>query len=378
MRITDAVTFSDKAQVTPEGYLIANARTARTGIQLYHGAELGRPELGIVAVYRDENEVFSKRSLETFSKLPITIDHPAQDVTAENWRDVAVGTTGDDVLRDGEYLKIGLKITDSKAVQAVKDGKQELSVGYSAEIIWQDGETTDGQKYQAKQTNITANHIAVVDSGRAGSKARIGDTWGATPLKDFKGHSQPGDKPITTGGRMTDQVKTVVLGDKAVSVAITDVAAVEAFKAASVKALQDAQTAHDAAISAKDEELGKLKAELKTAQDAAKIDIDALVAARAALVSQVKAMDAKLDTTGKTDAELRRAAVAAKLGDAVLKDASDAEVLGMFKALASTTKNPVANVIAQGVQTKNRDASQTMQDAWDKSIIDLNAWRKEA
>lgn len=177
---------------------------------------------------------------------------------------------------------------------------------------------------------------------------------------------------------MTDQVKTVVLGDKAVSVAITDVAAVEAFKAASVKALQDAQTAHDAAISAKDEELGKLKAELKTAQDAAKIDIDALVAARAALVSQVKAMDAKLDTTGKTDAELRRAAVAAKLGDAALKDASDAEVLGMFKALASTTKNPVADVIAQGVQTTNRDASHTMQDAWDKSIIDLNAWRKEA
>ena len=377
-RIIDSVTIADaSASITPEGYMIANARTARTGIQLYRGSEMGRPELDIVSVYRDEKEVFSKRSLDTFSKLPITIDHPADAVTAENWRNVAVGTTGDDVLRDGEYLRIGLKITDASAVKEVKDGKRELSVGYSAEIVWEDGVTPDGQKYQAKQTNIVANHIAIVDKGRAGNRARIGDSWGAAPIQDKKGHSQPGITPTTTGGRMTDQVKTVVLGDAAVQVAISDVAAVESFKAASVKALQDAQTAHDAAIAAKDEELGKLKAELKTAQDAANIDIDALVASRAALVSQVKAFDAKIDTTGKTDAELRRTAVVAKLGDAMVKDASDAEITGMFKALANNIKttNPVADAMSNGIQ-KTGDASQTMQDALDKSIADLNAWRK--
>src|SRR5690606_20900677 len=101
MKLIDTVSLGD-ARVNEAGYLEANARTARIGIQQYLGAELGRPDLGIVNVYRDEAEVFSKRSLDTFSKIPVTLDHPSGPVTAKTWKDVAVGTTGDEVLRDGE------------------------------------------------------------------------------------------------------------------------------------------------------------------------------------------------------------------------------------------------------------------------------------
>ncbi|WP_252361414.1 DUF2213 domain-containing protein [Pseudomonas asiatica] len=38
-------------------------------------------------------------------------------------------------------------------------------------------EAPDGTKYQAKQTNIIADHIAIVQRGRAGSRASIGDSW---------------------------------------------------------------------------------------------------------------------------------------------------------------------------------------------------------
>lgn len=138
MHITDKVSLGD-TRLNDSGYLEAFALTARTGIQQYLGVEVGRPDLKLVNVYRDEKEVFSKRSLDSFSKIPMTNDHPGQPVTAANWKQVAVGTTGDEVLRDGEYLKIGLKITDGDAVAAVQAGKRELSVGYSCELVWEDG-----------------------------------------------------------------------------------------------------------------------------------------------------------------------------------------------------------------------------------------------
>lgn len=376
IKITDSVALGDST-ITNSGYLEANARTARTGVQQYLGSELGRPDLPVVNVYRDESEVFAKRALDTFSKLPITNDHPGTDVNASNWRDLAVGVTGDEVLRDGEYLKIGLKITDAATVQAVKDGKRELSVGYAAEIVWKDGVTPDGTPYQALQRNITANHIAIVDRGRAGSQARIGDSWGAAPVQDF----QPGIMPTTVGGsQMTDQLKTVVLGDKAVQVAVSDVAQIEQYKADMQRKLADAEAAKKKSEEEKDEEIGKLKADLKKAQDAAVIDVDALVAARTELVSQVKAIDAKIEPAGKSDADLRKAAVAAKLGDEMVKDASEAEITGMFKAIAKDAKpgNPVADAIARGVQSVG-DAATRMNDAHAKSVEDLNAWRtKEA
>ena len=146
-------------------------------------------------------------------------------------------------------------------------------------------------------------------------------------------------------------MKTVVLGDKAVQVADTDVALIEQYKTDMARKLADAETKHVAAIAAKDEDIGKLRADLATAQAAANIDVDSLVAARTELVGQVKAMDASIDPKGKTDAELRKAAVLAKLGDSIVKDASDAEITGMFKALAkdAATTNPVATALRHGV-----------------------------
>src|SRR5690606_6394412 len=155
--------------------------------------------------------------------------------------------------------------------------------------------------------------------------------------------------------------KTVVLGDKAVQVLVEDAAEVERFKQEMAKALADAEAKLAATIAAKDEEIGKLKAELADAKKAAEIDVDALVAARTELVAQVKAIDAKIDPKGLSDAELRKAAVIAKLGEEMVKDASDAVILGMFKAITKDIKpaDPVGEVFKHGV----KDSGLSIDDA---------------
>lgn len=173
------------------------------------------------------------------------------------------------------------------------------------------------------------------------------------------------------------ELKTVVLGDRAVQVADSDVLAIEQFKTDMNKRLGDAESSKNAMEAKKDEEIGELKAKVKKAEDAAaSFDIDALVSARTELLGQVKAVDASIVTTGKSDADLRKAAVVAKMGDAAIVGCNDAEISGMFKVIAKDaqgTTNPAAAVFKQGVQRVG-DAS-AMADAALAKANDMNAWR---
>lgn len=373
------VKFADRVAVgelkeTREGYLVATARVARTGVQLYYASELGdvARDAGfksgdVVRVYRHADEVFAKDSLASITRLPVTVDHPAEEVTAANWQQLAVGEVGDAYATEPEWIVVNPMIKDAGAAKAARTTHQEISMGYSAAIV----PARDGLEADFEQRGIRYNHLALVPKGRAGEMARIGDSWGASPVQDF----QPGISPKSKGGLMPD-MKTVVLGDKAVQVADTDVALIEQYKTDMARKLTDAESKHAAAIAAKDEDIGKLRADLATAQAAANIDVDSLVAARSELVGQVKAMDASIDPKGKTDAELRKAAVLAKLGDSIVKDASDAEITGMFKALAkdAATTNPVATALRQGLVNVG-DAQSLADKALARANADLNAWR---
>ena len=62
------VTLTDAARVsgirqTSDGYLVAEARVARTGIQEYSRRELGMGGDGVVRVYRPESEVFAEDAM---------------------------------------------------------------------------------------------------------------------------------------------------------------------------------------------------------------------------------------------------------------------------------------------------------------------------
>lgn len=335
-RLIDRVAVIDGVREHPDGYLEANVRAVRTGIQRYRGAELGKPDLEFVDVYRPEAEVFNRKSLDTFSRLPVTNDHPTEMVNADNWKQYAVGGTGDEVLRDGEYLRVGLRITDAEAIAAVRAGKRELSAGYLADIHWEEGETLDGQKYQAVQKGIIANHIAIVSRGRAGSEIRIGDAanWGAAPavldsLKNPK-LEEVSMKTITIDGI---PLETTEAGAQAITT-------LQARLGDSAKKLEKAEADHQKALSDHAKELAKKDAEIDDLKekvlDAAALD--KRVAERADLVAQAKSIVADVKTDGVADADIRRAVVQAKFGDAAVKDRHPSYIEGRFETLVENAK----------------------------------------
>lgn len=204
-------------------------------------------------------------------------------------------------------------------------------MGYSTPMELRDGIAPDGTPYQAVQTGpIKINHLAVVPVARGGSELRIGDsaeTWGASPLN----HKEP---IMTT--------KVVVLGDAAVTVAVTDAPAVEAFRDSMLKKLADAEADKKKMAAEKDEELGALKAEKKALEDAAitPAKLTKMIADRVALESEVKQVSDSIVCDGLSDNELKKAAVVARLGDAAVVDASPAEINGMFRAITRSAAVP--------------------------------------
>ena len=347
MKMTDFAALG-AVRITDEGYLVANVRTARIGAQDYLGAELDRPDLDTVTVYRDEDEVFRKASLQTFGLLPVTDDHPADMVTADTARMVSVGTTNEEVLRDGEYLRIGIKLTDAATIRKVQDGKRELSVGYTSELVWGDGFAPDGTAYHARQTNIVGNHIAIVDAGRAGPLARIGDSqpstvarWGASPITD--------EKDVI----MADAIQTRTVLIDGLSVVTTDAGAQALEKLqGQITDAQAALTAMTVTVNAKDAELAAKDAKIAEISKSilSDADLDAKVAARADLIGKAKAIAKDVATSGLSDADIRKAAVVAVLGDAALTDKSDAYVDARFDILSEDAAkgDPVADALRTG------------------------------
>lgn len=177
----DRLEFDDAAKVTKtkDGFLAAMPRVARTGIQLYKGSEVGKADMDVVRVYRPEAEVFKRDAFASLAHRPFTDDHPSVPVNASNWKDFAIGHSDGDVVRDGEFVRVPMVLMDGNAVAKFEAGKAELSVGYSCDLKWEAGtDPASGQAYDAVQTNIRANHIALVDRARGGHKLRIGDDGG--------------------------------------------------------------------------------------------------------------------------------------------------------------------------------------------------------
>jgi hypothetical protein len=174
LQFSDSVALSG-TRTTDDGYLVCEARIARIGVQIYTGAELGKPHLSTVRMLRPESEVFAADTMASFAHRPVTNDHPGEHVKAANWKRFAVGQTGEGAIRDGGYVRVPMVVMDAAAIEAVKLGKRELSAGYSAIIDWTPGTSSTGEAYDAVQRSIRGNHLALVDVARAGPECRIGN-----------------------------------------------------------------------------------------------------------------------------------------------------------------------------------------------------------
>lgn len=349
MQFTDAVAVEGKPRRSADGYLIATAKCVRTGIQLYAGDEVGKPDMKVVRVYRAPEQVSDAASLQTFSHAPITVDHPAEMVTADNVKSLAVGEVSTAAKWDGEWVTLPLILKDAAAIQSVEGGKRELSAGYVCELDFTPGVTADGQAFDAQQKNIKINHLALVDRARAGSKARIGDgAWGAMPMDEATPEKDP---PMTLKTVTVDGIPVEVTDQGAIVIATLQKRLDDA-NAASAKVLTD----HAAALAAKDADLAKKDAEIdalkgKVLDQAA---IDKLVAGRAGLVALAGKIAKDVKTDGLSDADIRKAVVTAKLGDAAVKDKPQAYIDARFDILAEDagkSGDTFAAAIKGGIQS---------------------------
>jgi hypothetical protein len=152
---------------TDEGYLVGKAVFTRTGIFQYQ-----RADGSIYNELRTSEEVFSQDSINSFKLKPVTNNHPEEKVDVDNIKNYQVGNIGEDLKRDGSNLVGSVIITDSQTIKDIENGKRELSLGYTVELIKEDGEF-EGQQYEFKQTNIRGNHLAIVYQARAGRQARL-------------------------------------------------------------------------------------------------------------------------------------------------------------------------------------------------------------
>ena len=169
-------TISPNQVETGEGFLICkNVPIARTGDQDYTGAELGlegKDADKLVKVHRSPEEVFSEAALASFEGKPVTNDHPPGLIGPD---DVGIYEKGhvQNVRRGaGEwegYVIADLHIHDQELIDAVKNGKREISCGYNF-VCEPEADGTYSQK------NIRGNHVAVVERGRAGKRAAILDS----------------------------------------------------------------------------------------------------------------------------------------------------------------------------------------------------------
>ena len=366
MIFTDSVAVSG-ARRTEDGYLVAEARVARTGIQDYLGTEIdpenehGLRDKPIVRVYRPESAVFHADAMHSYAYRPMTNGHPGGDgVTSKNWKDVAIGNTGGEVVRDGQFVKVPLVLMDAKAIEDYESGKRELSMGYGAEVVFQDGVSPEGGAFDCFLGPMKMNHLSLEYRARGGEHLRIGDSKSNTP---------------TGGHDMADALRKLLVDGLTIEVTEQGAQAIEklntklADAATATKALSDA---HAIALAGKDNDLSKLQAALDDAKGKILTDaqVDARVKERADLIGTAKTI-ADGDYSGKSPEEIRKAVVLAKLGDAAIKDKPDAYIAARFDILVEdAAKDPVR---AHLIQQDGKPQAGAHIDARAKMLADFNS-----
>lgn len=359
-----------QARITREGYFVADALVARANnIQDYRARELGLTDRNpddVVRVFRPESEVFAVDSLATASRLPITLDHPPAMVDANNWREYAKGETGEEILRDGEFLRVPIRVTDAAAVSSVRTERKEFSLGYTADLRVEAG-VYDGQAYDAVVTNLRYNHLAACRAARGGPELRITDE-----RPDFARPTEgiPMPKIVMVDGLPVD-VSNPETAEQVVQRAI-------AARDTAVSGLEAAQVlvaARDATIAERDAEIVTLKDQVRSATLTPAALRDA-AASYARTIARAKALGATV-TDEMDEQAAKAAAVALKLGDTAAGYTPE-QVASAFDVLAAGVKDapaaladasdPLRAVLQDGKPVSLGDAEQAFADARAKRL----------
>lgn len=195
----------------PDGRLRVDGNLTKTGVFTYIN-----PDGSSRREYRSPEEVFKQDSLESFAGTIVTDDHPPEIITARNARTYSVGHVGEQIRKDGEHVIATLWVNDAETIRKMENGKAQLSCGYECDLVNQAGIAPNGERYDAIQTNIRGNHVAIVDVGRAGPSARVRmDAAVMQPSAHRASHGAPMDSTEALAGALSQVTAQTLRADNA-------------------------------------------------------------------------------------------------------------------------------------------------------------------
>ena len=405
-----------------DGYLKAHARVARVGVQKYRGYEVGLPDRDNVILYRPPEEVFSRDSMRSHANRPVTLTHPQRMVDKNTWGRVAKGFSGNEVVRDGEFVRVPLMLTDAKAIDAYESGAaRELSVGYTTDIDWTPGVTPKGEKFDGVQREIRTNHHALVPVARGGADLNLDDAAAICPNcgaatqpdamtcpscgYDLKPTPHSGeDITADDGGNLEEGIMPVIKTFDGIPISFVDeasaavmerefrklqIAVADAGDFSGKKAppfgKKDGKDSDDDSddtetkrkkVTAEDalkEAQGEIAVLRKQIKDAGSLDAkaEALAEQRIALLDAAKPLlPHGFKDKGMSLSDIRRAAVATQFTDAETQGWDDGQFIGAFAAMTKSPPKTGARTMADGMTQGMRQNAGTVSGPGGMSLAD--------
>ena len=154
----------------------------RVQVAPYYGKEipvwrsLGLDPDKIYKGYRPESELKKATTIESINGIPIQLRHHP-DFAEDPAKDTRIGATGTDGKYASPYLMNSLHFFDKKARDLIEsEALRELSLAYRYKPDFTPGKTEDGQEYDFIMRDISGNHLALVEQGRAGHEVLVYDS----------------------------------------------------------------------------------------------------------------------------------------------------------------------------------------------------------
>ena len=269
-----------------------------------------------------------------------------------------------------------LIIKDQNSINAIQNNERvEISLGYAADLVLEQGAAPDGTPYQARFINFKGNHVALVKYGRCGGDCRVGD-----------------HKPNPKGKKMEIKVNGIrfEIGDNQ---ALADAVKqqedqLENLKAAKLKvgdkqfAIGDELPAVQAVVDTLQTENAELKQKVGDLEknQITPEKLDQVVAERASVVADAVALVPGIKTEGCSCEQIKRDVIAAKAGDTLVTavlggvpvgDAKPEQIDTVFRALSAvkstTPGNAVGDALHQQQQQQNQGQAPKENKGYDKS-----------
>jgi len=208
--------------VGPDGYLhIEVSNISKANVCPYLGSEipdaegLGLEPSRVYQLLRDPEEL--TKAADTFNNLPLLSKHVP--VSADSFpEELVVGSTGTDAAFVAPYLKNSLVVWKAVAIAGIEtDEQRELSSAYRYIADMTPGEY-EGVKYDGVMRNIIGNHVALVETGRAGSDVVVGDNL-PTELEITMSKAVMSRKALLAQGALATFLKPKLAADAKIDLA---------------------------------------------------------------------------------------------------------------------------------------------------------------